>query len=105
MTEKNIFDKKEISQVLLVGIDLSQTDFYDSMDELRELTLTAGGNIVGQVIQKRRSIDKNHILGPGKLEEIKDFAKQNGVNLIIFNENLLPILKILLIVVLLTERC
>ena len=90
MTEKNIFDKKEISQVLLVGIDLSQTDFYDSMDELRELTLTAGGNIVGQVIQKRRSIDKNHILGPGKLEEIKDFAKQNGVNLIIFNENLLP---------------
>lgn len=35
MTEKNIFDKKEISQVLLVGIDLSQTDFYDSMDELR----------------------------------------------------------------------
>ena len=90
MTEKNIFDKKEISQVLLVGIDLSQTDFYDSMDELRELTLTAGGNIVGQVIQKRRSIDKNHILGPGKLEEIKDFAKQHGVNLIIFNENLLP---------------
>ena len=90
MTEKNIFDKKEISQVLLVGIDLLQTDFYDSMDELRELTLTAGGNIVGQVIQKRRSIDKNHILGPGKLEEIKDFAKQNGVNLIIFNENLLP---------------
>ncbi len=90
MTEKNIFDKKEISQVLLVGIDLSQTDFYDSMDELRELTLTAGGNIVGQVIQKRRSIDKNHILGPGKLEEIKDFASQHGVNLIIFNENLLP---------------
>lgn len=90
MTEKNIFDKKEISQVLLVGIDLSQTDFYDSMDELRELTLTAGGNIVGQVIQKRRSIDKNHILGPGKLEEIKDFVDQNGVDLVIFNENLLP---------------
>jgi len=90
MTEKNIFDKKEISQVLLVGIDLSQTDFYDSMDELRELTLTAGGNIVGQIIQKRRSIDKNHILGPGKLEEIKDFVKQHGVDLVVFNENLLP---------------
>ena len=90
MTEKNIFDKKEISQVLLVGIDLSQTDFYDSMDELRELTLTAGGNIIGQVIQKRRSIDKNHILGPGKLEEINDFVKQHGVDLVIFNENLLP---------------
>ena len=90
MTEKNIFDKKEISQVLLVGIDLSQQDFYESMDELRELTLTAGGNIVGQVIQKRRSMDKNHILGPGKLEEIKEFISQHNVDLVIFNQNLLP---------------
>ena len=90
MTDKNIFDKKEVSQVLLVGIDLSQPDFYESMEELRELTLTAGGNIVGQVIQKRRSIDKNHILGPGKLEEIKEFAQDNGVDLVIFNQNLLP---------------
>lgn len=90
MTEKNIFDKKEISQVLLVGIDLSQQDFYESMDELRELTLTAGGNIVGQVIQKRRSMDKNHILGPGKLEEIKEFISQHDIDLVIFNQNLLP---------------
>ena len=90
MTDKKIFDKKEVSQVLLVGIDLSQPDFYESMEELRELTLTAGGNIVGQVIQKRRSIDKNHILGPGKLEEIKEFAQDNGVDLVIFNQNLLP---------------
>ena len=90
MTDKNIFDKKEISQVLLVGIDLSQSDFYESMEELRELTLTAGGNIVGQVIQKRRSMDKNHILGPGKLEEIKDFIEQHGIDLVIFNQNLLP---------------
>lgn len=90
MTDKKIFDKKEVSQVLLVDIDLSQPDFCESMEELRELTLTAGGNIVGQVIQKRRSIDKNHILGPGKLEEIKEFAQDNGVDLIIFNQNLLP---------------
>ncbi|MBQ9715943.1 MAG: GTPase HflX [Clostridia bacterium] len=90
MTENKIFDKKEISQVLLVGIDLSQPDFYESMDELRELTTTAGGNIVGQIIQKRRSIDKNHVLGPGKLEEIKDFIKQHGINLVIFNDNLAP---------------
>lgn len=90
MTENKIFDKKEISQVLLVGIDLSQPDFYESMDELRELITTAGGNIVGQIIQKRRSIDKNHILGPGKLEEIKDFIKQHGINLVIFNDNLAP---------------
>jgi len=90
MMNNNLFNKNEISQVLLVGIDLGQYNFYESMDELRELTQTAGGHIVGQVIQKRRSIDKNHVLGPGKLDEIKEFIYEHGVNLVIFNDNLAP---------------
>ena len=82
--------KKEISRCLLVGIDIGELFFEQSMEELKELVFTAEGEIVGQVVQKRLSIDKNHVLGQGKLDEIKDFIDENDVDLVIFNNELTP---------------
>lgn len=61
-----------------------------SLDELERLLETAGGSLFCQVIQNRESPDNATYLGKGKLEEIGALCRDNGVQLIVCDDELSP---------------
>ncbi|ABY92730.1 MAG: GTPase HflX [Caldanaerobacter subterraneus] len=85
MEELNREEYKE--RAILVGI-VSTPEDEESMEELKELALTAGAEVVGIMTQKRNTIDKAHYIGKGKLEELKFFVENQEVDLVIVNDEL-----------------
>ncbi|MCJ7772812.1 MAG: GTPase HflX [Desulfobacterales bacterium] len=62
----------------------------DQIDELKELVMSCGMEVVGSFLQLRKSIDARFLLGLGKLQELSIFALQKGATLIIFDQELNP---------------
>src|ERR1041385_1942493 len=56
----------------------------------RELLLTAGVGVVGELIQRREAPHPNTYLGPGKVTEVKAAAKVAEANLIACDDELTP---------------
>lgn len=81
-------NKEEIQRALLVSVDAGDFDAVLSLDELEELAKSAGAEVVAKVSQKRPDYDKATLIGSGKLEEVRDFAQENEVNLLIFDHEL-----------------
>ncbi len=82
-------------RAILVGIELPESKIIGginesviSIDELEELTLTAGGEVVTKIIQKKKSRDSAFLVGKGKIEEINLISQGTGANLIIFDSEL-----------------
>jgi GTP-binding protein HflX len=61
-----------------------------SMDELAELALTAGVEVLDEVIQIRRKVDPRTVLGRGKIEEMSLLALELGAEVLIFDRDLAP---------------
>jgi GTP-binding protein HflX len=60
----------------------------DDLAELRELLLTAGVGVVGEMIQRREAPHPNTYLGPGKVAEAKAAARAADANLIACDDEL-----------------
>ncbi|HEX08247.1 MAG TPA: GTPase HflX, partial [Thermoplasmatales archaeon] len=58
--------------------------------EIKSLAETVDYKIMKEFIQVRSVPDVNTFIGPGKLEEIKDFLEENKVDLVIVNGKLKP---------------
>ena len=84
--------EQEKDKVILVGVETEENFaiFDTSMDELRGLTKTADGEIVFILKQKRPQVDRQTILGKGKLAELKQLIDAYEANLVIFNHELTP---------------
>jgi GTP-binding protein HflX len=82
----------EKETALLVGVDFPHQLWpaEDSIEELAQLTETAGAIVVGQVIQKRNHPDPGLYIGSGKVEEIRLLQQELNANLIIFDDELSP---------------
>lgn len=78
-------------KALLAGIDTGEYDSESSLDELEELALTAGAEVLARILQNRERPDAATYVGKGKLEEIKEFCENNQVDLIIFDNELTPV--------------
>ena len=57
----------------------------NSISELKDLITTLNLEYTGDFIQNRSQIDAGSIVGTGKLEEVKEFAKNHKANLLIFD--------------------
>lgn len=62
----------------------------ESLAELRELTLSAGAEIVGEVLQRRDRPDPATLIGKGKVEEIAGAAAMSNADVVIFDHDLSP---------------
>jgi GTPase len=60
----------------------------ENLDELRELLLTAGVAVVGEMIQRRDRPHPNTYLGPGKVREAKEAALACDANVIACDDEL-----------------
>src|SRR3989440_4366747 len=61
-----------------------------ALDELRELAASAGARIIGEVIQHRDRPDPSTYIGKGKVEELRELVLVEGVDVVIFDEELSP---------------
>jgi len=77
-------------KVLIIGVDTGEYDSEVSARELIELVRTAGGEVFGVVIQKRDKPDNTSFIGSGKLEEAKEVAEGNEVDLVVCDAELSP---------------
>ncbi len=79
--------------MFLVGVELkSRTtwELQDSLDELAQLTRTAGGAIVGEGRQKLEAPTAATYIGPGKAEEFARHCQKEQVDTVIFDDDLSP---------------
>jgi len=88
-----VYTKKNTERVLLVGVDLygrkAQLSIQDSIEELRELALSAGAEVIGVLTQKLRRYS-HYYLGQGKLEELKELIIENSIGTVICDDELDP---------------
>ena len=62
----------------------------DDLSELQELLRTAGVAVVGQVVQHLERPHPNTYIGPGKLIEVKQAAKDADANVVVCDDELSP---------------
>lgn len=77
--------------VVLAALDFGETDYADSLDELKLLADSAGLNVAALVEGRRAKPDAALFAGSGKADEIGDAARAAGASLVIFNHELSPI--------------
>lgn len=85
--------KNELTEkAILVGVKLfSNSDNEEEhLQELAELTRTAGASVVHTIIQKREKPDPATFIGKGKVEEIGRLVRGLTADLVIFDEDISP---------------
>ncbi|MDP7289592.1 MAG: GTPase HflX, partial [Phycisphaerae bacterium] len=82
----------QTERALLVAVILpgSTNDPRDPIGELRSLVRAAGGEVVDEMLAKRRQINPGYYVGSGKAKEIARRAKANDVDVVIFDNDLTP---------------
>lgn len=84
-------ERKEITRVLLVGLDTGEEqDFEHSMEELASLAEAAYKQVVGVAVQRMGGVNKSLYIGTGKVAEVKRYAGQLEAEEIIFDNTLTP---------------
>jgi len=83
---------KSYEKIVIVGVqtDQSDRDFRYSLDELTQLVENAGGEIVGEITQKRNKIDVKTVVGKGKVNELKHLVEETNASTVVFNHELSP---------------
>jgi len=74
----------------VISINFGDTDFEESVEEIKELVLSADMKIVSTVNIKRSAPDPKYFLGSGKAEEMKFIIQESKADTVIFNHNLSP---------------
>lgn len=62
----------------------------DALEELRELTRSAGADVAGEMLQRRDKPDPATLIGSGKLEELQGAIASSEADLVIFDHDLSP---------------
>jgi GTP-binding protein HflX len=78
---------------ILVGVSgrtRTREEGEASLQELRELSRTAGVEVVDATLQHRREVDPRTLIGKGKLEDLLLRSMQLMADLIVFDANLSP---------------
>ena len=63
---------------------------HDSIDELKELSRTAGIVVLETVIQRPRQFSPKYLMGEGKMREVVIKALQLGATMLVFDQELSP---------------
>ncbi len=84
---------KRTERAILIALNTGDTTreiTEEHLSELEELAFTAGAETIMKVIQDRATADPAFYVGRGKAEELKFFAEQNEIEILIFDDELSP---------------
>jgi GTPase len=80
-------------RALLIGLERPGHDKWavkDSLEELRELAISAGAEVLDVISQKRDSPAAATFIGTGKVEELTTRCREADANIVIFDDDLSP---------------
>jgi GTP-binding protein HflX len=93
MSEGHVLVDAVEETCVLVGIitsTVTDEQAHEYLDELEFLAETAGATAVKRFTQKLPMANPRTFVGTGKLEEIKEYVKEHGIELVIFDDELSP---------------
>ena len=93
MTEGHVLVDAVEEKCVLVGLITSNTteeEAHEYLDELEFLAETAGAMTDKKFLQKLPMANPRTFVGTGKLDEIKDYMKSEGIEMVIFDDELTP---------------
>ncbi|MCP9199470.1 GTPase HflX [Gramella sp. GC03-9] len=90
-----MIEKTDLSfeRAVLIGIVTREQDedkLEEYLDELEFLTYTAGGEVIKRFSQKMDVPNPKTFIGTGKMEEVREFVKENDIGAVIFDDELSP---------------
>ncbi len=88
-----LITRARVERAYLVGVSLrggSIAAAHEHLDELEQLAVTAGAEVVGRAVQGRGRIDATTYIGEGKVQELKETCENWAVNLVVFDDDLSP---------------
>jgi GTP-binding protein HflX len=78
-------------RALLVSVTTESRQIsLSSLEELKDLAISSGIQVVGEMLQLHRKVNSKFIMGPGKLQDLIILALQKGATVIIFDQDLNP---------------
>jgi len=81
-------------KAILVGVELKKEKnnwtMEESIDELGELSKTAGAEVLDKICQIKDHPDGSYYIGKGKLEELKQLVELYEANIVIFDSDITP---------------
>jgi GTP-binding protein HflX len=79
-----------MTRVVVLGVDLGQSGFGSSMDELVQLAQASGAQVLDVLTCKRAKPDARFFIGSGKVLEVAQLINQHEADLLIFSHALAP---------------
>lgn len=89
----HIFDAQGIRRAILVGVaqrGISTRRARESLEELAHLASTATFEVIDRTLQNRDKPDPATYIGSGKIDELREMAKNRDIDAIIFDNDLSP---------------
>jgi len=88
---KDLFERPSGGEAaILVSVDFGESDYLESLEELRQLSLTAGLGVGGIIEAKRSTPDAKLFIGSGKADELLQMMQATESNIAVFNHDLSP---------------
>lgn len=84
------YNEQKPQRVLILAADTGEYDAGASVEELKELIKTAGGETAGVIIQTLPCVNSVSYIGSGKLAEAAEFAAANDIDLTVCDCELTP---------------
>ena len=75
--------KTDVERVLLLSVDTNEYDNEASVEEMKALVDTAGGEVEGVIVQKLDAVNPVSFIGSGKLAEAELFCSNRKIDLVI----------------------
>ncbi|MFZ4536007.1 GTPase HflX [Propionivibrio sp.] len=77
-------------RAVIVQLDFGGDDVADQLEEVRQLTESAGARVCAEVFGRRQSPDSATFAGKGKVQEVAAEVAAHEADLVIFNHELSP---------------
>jgi GTP-binding protein HflX len=75
---------------IMVSVDFGDNDYEESLNELRQLSISAGLAVRGTIEGKRLTPDAKFFIGSGKADELRQMMQASESNIAVFNHDLSP---------------
>lgn len=76
--------------VVLVSVDFGEPDYQESLQELKQLVISAGMQIIAALNGRRSVPDAKYFIGSGKADELKLLLENHHTKVVAFNHDLSP---------------
>ena len=90
LSEDVLSDRVESQTPRVPRIAATNFDFEAAREEFRELVVSAGGDVVAEVTQRRLEPDAATLIGKGKITEVAGVAASAHADVVLFDQDLSP---------------